>query len=168
MCAVLSRSVMSQLFVTSWTVAHQAPLFMGFSRQEYWSGLPCPPPGHLPNPGLLHCRRILYRLSHQGRAARPVDHSHRACALEPAGNCRPPCCGHWDPSVFCKRETAAVRSAYTTARERLNSPSARESLSAATKTQCSHKEGKASLALCPNTLMATSPQTLSLARLSCS
>ena len=35
-----------------WTVAHQAPLFMGFSRQEYWNRLPCPPPGDLPNPGL--------------------------------------------------------------------------------------------------------------------
>ena len=34
------------------TVAHQAPLFMEFSRQEYWSGLPFPPPGHLPNPGI--------------------------------------------------------------------------------------------------------------------
>ena len=34
-----------------WTVDHQAPLFMGFSSQEYWSGLPCPPPGDLPNPG---------------------------------------------------------------------------------------------------------------------
>ena len=33
------------------TVAHQAPLSMGFSRQEYWTGLPCPPPGDLPNPG---------------------------------------------------------------------------------------------------------------------
>ena len=38
--------------VSSWTVAHQAPLSMGFSRQEYWSGLPCPPPGDLPNPGI--------------------------------------------------------------------------------------------------------------------
>ena len=35
-----------------WTVAHQAPLPMGFSRQEDWSGLPCPPPGDLPNPGI--------------------------------------------------------------------------------------------------------------------
>ena len=34
-----------------WTVAYQAPLSMGFSRQEYWSGMPCPPPGDLPNPG---------------------------------------------------------------------------------------------------------------------
>ena len=33
-------------------VAHQAPLSMGFSRQEYWSGLPCPPPGDLPDPGI--------------------------------------------------------------------------------------------------------------------
>ena len=35
-----------------WTVAHQAPLSMGFSRQEYWSGLPFPPPGDLPDPGI--------------------------------------------------------------------------------------------------------------------
>ena len=35
-----------------WTVAHQAPLSLGFSRQEYWNGLPCPPPGDLPGPGI--------------------------------------------------------------------------------------------------------------------
>ena len=39
-----------RLFVTLWTVARQAPLPMGFFRQEYWSGLPRPPPGDLPNP----------------------------------------------------------------------------------------------------------------------
>ncbi len=103
-----------RLFATPWTVAHQAPLSMGFSRQEYWSGLPFPTPGDLPNPGikpgspawladplpaepqgkpkntgvgslsllqhifptqelnwgLLHCRRTLHRLSHQGRPYR--------------------------------------------------------------------------------------------------
>ena len=37
---------------TSWTIAHQAPLSMGFSRQEYWSDLPVPSPGYLPNPGI--------------------------------------------------------------------------------------------------------------------
>ena len=41
-----------RLFVTLWTIACQAPLSMGFSRQEYWSGLPCPPPGDLSNPGI--------------------------------------------------------------------------------------------------------------------
>ena len=41
-----------QLFVTLWSVAHQAPLSMGFSRQEHWSGLPCPPPGDLPDTGI--------------------------------------------------------------------------------------------------------------------
>ena len=41
-----------RLFVTPWTVAHQAPPSMGFSRQEYWSGLPFPSPGDLPNPGI--------------------------------------------------------------------------------------------------------------------
>ena len=56
-----------RLFATLWTVACQAPLFMGFSRKEYWSGLPCPPPGDLPNPGIgpgshVSCigRRVLY------------------------------------------------------------------------------------------------------------
>ena len=38
------------VFATLWTVAHQAPLCMGFPKQEYWSGLPFPPPGDLPNP----------------------------------------------------------------------------------------------------------------------
>ena len=41
-----------QLFATLWTVAHKAPLSMGFPSQEYWSGLPCPPPGDLPDQGL--------------------------------------------------------------------------------------------------------------------
>ena len=40
------------LFATPWTVARQAPLSMGFSRQEYWGGLPFPSPGDLPNPGI--------------------------------------------------------------------------------------------------------------------
>ena len=65
---MLSRFSRVRLSATLWTVAHQAPLSMGFSRQEYWSGLPCPPPGDLPDPGiepesllwLLHCRQILY------------------------------------------------------------------------------------------------------------
>ena len=47
----ISHSVMSDS-ETLWTVACQAPLSMGFSRQEYWSGLPFPPPGDLPNPGV--------------------------------------------------------------------------------------------------------------------
>ena len=49
---MLSRFSRVQLFVTLWTVSHQAPLSMRFSRQEYWSGLPCPPPGDLSDPGI--------------------------------------------------------------------------------------------------------------------
>ena len=49
MCAKLLQYC---LFVTLWAVACQGPLSMGFSRKEYWSGLPCPPPGNLPNPGI--------------------------------------------------------------------------------------------------------------------
>ena len=63
---LLSCSVMSDS-VTSWTVARQAPLSMAFSRQEYWSGLPCFPPRDLPDPGveptsLVSCisRWVLY------------------------------------------------------------------------------------------------------------
>ena len=42
---------MCPTLLSSWTVTHQAPLSMGFPRQEYWSGLPFPPPGDLPDPG---------------------------------------------------------------------------------------------------------------------
>ena len=49
---VLSRFSRVQLFVILWTIAHQVPLAMEFSRQEYWSGLPCPPSGDLPNSGM--------------------------------------------------------------------------------------------------------------------
>ena len=49
LCLVLSQV---RLFPTPWTVAHQAPLSLRFSRQEYWSGLPYPSPGDLPNPGI--------------------------------------------------------------------------------------------------------------------
>ena len=48
---VFSRFTRVRLFVTPWTVAHQAPLSVGFSGQEYCSGLPCPPPGDLVNSG---------------------------------------------------------------------------------------------------------------------
>ena len=48
-CAQLLSCVLP--FVTPWTVGHQAPLSIGFSRQEYWSWLPFPPPEDLPDPG---------------------------------------------------------------------------------------------------------------------
>ena len=49
---MLSHFSHVQLFATPWTIASQAPLSMGFSRQEYWSGLPFPSPGDLPNTGM--------------------------------------------------------------------------------------------------------------------
>ena len=58
----LSRA---RLFATPWTAVHQAPLSMRFSRQGYWSGLPFPSPGDLPNPGIEH-GQILYQLSYKG------------------------------------------------------------------------------------------------------
>ena len=49
---MLSHFSHVRLFATIWTVAHQAPLSMGFSRQEHWNGMSCPPPGDLPNLGI--------------------------------------------------------------------------------------------------------------------
>ena len=79
-CAAMLRVAQPRLTLgdpMDGSVAHQAPLSMGFFRQEYCSGLPCPPPGDLPNPGieprsLPHCRQILYHLSHQGSPKDPV------------------------------------------------------------------------------------------------
>ena len=68
MC-VLSRFSRVQLCVTLWTAACQTPLSMGFSRQQYWSGLPFPSPGDLPNPGIEPTFPELaggFPLSHRG------------------------------------------------------------------------------------------------------
>ena len=77
-----------RLFATPWTVAHQAPLSMRFSRQEYWSGLPCPPPGDLPDPGIEPTspvapalQAVSLPLSHQGSPKRAKAKSH--CTLVP-------------------------------------------------------------------------------------
>ena len=74
----VSRPVVSDS-ATPWTVARQVPLSMGFSRQEYWSGLPSPPPGDLPDPGIKPRSSTLqadfYHLSHQGSPK--VGNKHR-------------------------------------------------------------------------------------------
>ena len=64
---VLSHLSPVWLFATLWTAAHEASLSMGFSRQEYWSGLPCPPPGDFSHPGIepapnvcWTCKWVLY------------------------------------------------------------------------------------------------------------
>ena len=90
LCQVLSCFSRVQLFSTPWTVAHQAPPSMEFSRQEYWSGLPFPSPGggvfltQGLNPGLLPCllhrRWFLYHLSHQGSPKSLVP-SQNVCVL---------------------------------------------------------------------------------------
>ena len=56
-----------RLSATPWTVVHQTPLSMKSSRQEYWSGLPCPSSRTQGwKPGLLHCRQVLSHLGHRG------------------------------------------------------------------------------------------------------
>ena len=54
-----------QLLVTSRTIAHQALLAMGFSKQEYWNGLPCPPPGDLPISGIKSASLMYTALPHR-------------------------------------------------------------------------------------------------------
>ena len=83
-CAKLLQ--LCRLFVTLWSVACQAPLSMGFSQQEYWSGLLYSPPGDLPNPGIVPIslmsvwigRRVLYHKHHLGS---PIELYHPLKAL---------------------------------------------------------------------------------------
>ena len=67
---LLGHQVMFSIFATPWTVVHQAPLSMEFSRQEFWSGLPFPSPGDCPNPGIKPKSPALqaesFLLIHQG------------------------------------------------------------------------------------------------------
>ena len=72
-----------QLFVTLWTVACQSSLSMGFPREEYWGGLPCPPPGDLPDPGIEPASLAFPELqadslplSHLGRSFTGVMFTH--------------------------------------------------------------------------------------------
>ena len=68
---VLSHFSRVRLFATPWTIAHQSPLFMGFSRQEYRSGLSFPPPGDLPDPGIEPASLISPALVLMGRLNAP-------------------------------------------------------------------------------------------------
>ena len=81
------------LFVTLWTVACQASLSTGFSRQEYWIGLPCPPPGNLPNSGIKPMSLTSPALAEQNTTGRwaPV-----MCATSRLGCCTmPPASSEW-------------------------------------------------------------------------
>ena len=61
-----------RLFATTWSLTHQVPLSVGFSREEYWSGLPFPTPRDLPSPGMeLHLRRLLHWQAYSLTAAPP-------------------------------------------------------------------------------------------------
>ena len=69
-CYCLVTKLCLTLFATPWTTAHQAPLFMGFPKQEYWNGLPFPFPGDIPDPGIQPVSPALQvdslPLNHQG------------------------------------------------------------------------------------------------------
>ena len=70
-----------QVFVIPWPIVHQAPLSMEFSRQVYWSGLPCPPPGKLPNPPVLQVGALLSEPSGKPKVKRTQKKSHRHCMV---------------------------------------------------------------------------------------
>ena len=77
---VLSHSSRVQLFATLWTIAPQVPLSMGFSRQAYWSGLPWPPPGDLPNPGIKPKSFVsgrFFTTEPSGKPTQRYTHIHR-------------------------------------------------------------------------------------------
>ena len=82
-----------RLLATPWTVAYQAPASMGFSRQEYWSGLQFPSPRDVPDPGIKpsfpHCRHPGSRIMCPPRPQSPIHSSGspRGASLEPNGFC---------------------------------------------------------------------------------
>ena len=100
--SVLSGLSQSDSLQPHGLLARQALLSMGFSRQEYWSGLPCPLPGDLPNPGIEArsptLQVILYQLSYQGSPNFPLSSLQFSCSvvsdsLRPheSQHARPPC-----------------------------------------------------------------------------
>ena len=105
-CAVFSHV---HLFKTLWTVARRAPLSTGFSRQEYWSGLPFPPPRDLPDPGMetiVSCdswtgRQILYLLSHLGS---PL----KFCSAQITFICRIPASSQMSSEGRCSEQQMVV------------------------------------------------------------
>ena len=85
---LFSSSLMSSSFAAPWAVAHQALLSMGFPRQEYWSGLPFPPPGDLPTQGVTPCLQWLLHwevdslpLSHLGSQENMLPRSRASKVL---------------------------------------------------------------------------------------
>ena len=91
-----------RLFETLWTIAFKAPPFMGFSRQEYWSGLPCPPPRDRPIPGIepvcvfyVSCigRQVPYHQHHLGRPITKYRlYSHCSVLIHPESALYPIVC----------------------------------------------------------------------------
>ena len=73
---------------TPWTLACQAPLSMGFSRQEYWGGLPCPPPGDLPDPGIKPASPVALALEADSLPLAPPGKPHHLA--RPTPNSPPP------------------------------------------------------------------------------
>ena len=83
MLLLFSHQVMSDPFETLWTVAHQAPLSMGFSRREYWCGSPFPSPGNLPNPGIkLASPALAGRFSTTEPPGKPIEKQYRRSYLQ--------------------------------------------------------------------------------------
>ena len=88
MCMMLTHFSHVLLFMTLWTVAHQAPLSIAFSRQECWNGLPYPPPGHLPNPEIESASLMSPTFSSVQFSRSVLSNSLRPHELQHA---RPPC-----------------------------------------------------------------------------
>ena len=80
-CACQVTSIMSDC-ATPWTVAHQAPLSMGFFRPEYWTGLPFPSAGDLPDPGIKLASGVSPGLQADSLPAEPSGKSH--CITDPS------------------------------------------------------------------------------------
>ena len=102
MCACMpSHFSHVRLFATLWTVAHQTPLSMGFPRQEYWSGLPFPPPGDLSDPGIKPTSLTPPALAVGFFTSRTTWEAHKSMRASEFGfKCKWSKCAHNPPLPF--------------------------------------------------------------------
>ena len=99
-----------QLPATPWTAAHQAPLSMGFPRQEYWSGLPFPSPGDLPHPGVKPASPVSPARQADSLPLCPLSHQKTFCSL-PILPSSHPAAGNF--SFYCLHRSAFSRMSYS-------------------------------------------------------
>ena len=109
-----------QYFATPWTLAHQASLSLGFSRQEYWSGLPCPPPGDLPDLG-TEPRPLT--LQADSSSSEPPTHPHQSLVCFWCKEClQSPAHQPWHSLLFAIKVVSVLEKLWSSGYVSLSAP----------------------------------------------